>query len=49
MGKYTLNVDIHLFKAMLVSRKGETNETSETGYLVNLLIFRLLLKMSETE
>jgi len=42
MGKYTLNVDIHLFKATLVSRKGETNETSETGFLVNVLFVNIL-------
>jgi len=37
MGKYTLNVDIHWFNALLVSRKCETNETSETGFLLNQL------------
>jgi len=42
MGKYTLNVDIHLFKAMLVSRKGETNETSETRFLDNVLVINIL-------
>jgi len=34
---------------MFVSREGETNETSETGFFLMYLFFKALLKLSETE
>jgi hypothetical protein len=34
---------------LFVSREGETNETSETGFLINLLIIRQLWNFSETK
>ena len=41
-----MNDKIH---AALVSRECETNETSETGFLVKCLLVSVLLKLSETE
>jgi len=35
--------------AALVSREGETNETSETKFSVKLLLIRFLYKLSETK